>query len=143
MSSELEKTLEHQLFNELATLIEQSKQKLVVVANSSLTILFWQVGKRINEEILQNDRAEYGKQIIATVSQQLEAQFGRNFTEKNVRRMIRFAQEFSDFNILPPLVAQLTWSHFIELFPLKSMEAKLHQLIVEAKERIERNKIER
>lgn len=126
MSSELEKTQEHQLFNELATLIEQSKQKLVVVANSSLTILFWQVGKRINEEILQNDRAEYGKQIIATVSQQLEAQFGRNFTEKNVRRMIRFAQEFSDFNILPPLVAQLTWSHFIELFPLKSMEAKLY-----------------
>ncbi len=40
--------------------------------------------------------------------------------------MIKFYQEFSDFNILPPLVAKLSWSHFIELFPLKSIESKLY-----------------
>lgn len=65
------------------------------------------------------------------MARQLELKYGRNFTEKNVRRMIRFAQEFSDYNILPPLVAQLSWSNFLILIPFKSKEAK---------ERIERNK---
>jgi hypothetical protein len=55
-----------------------------------------------------------------------EQKYGRNFTEKNLRRMIKFYQEFSDFNILPTLVAKLSWSHFIELFPLKSIESKLY-----------------
>jgi predicted nuclease of restriction endonuclease-like (RecB) superfamily len=59
-------------------------------------------------------------------SGELELKYGRNFTEKNLRRMIKFYQEFSDFNILPPLVAKLTWSHFIELFPLKSIESKIY-----------------
>ena len=92
-------------------------------------MVFWQVGKRVNDEILKNDRAQYGKQIIATVSAQLELKYGRNFTEKNLRRMIKFYQEFSDFNILPPLVAKLSWSHFIELFPLKSIESKISRRI--------------
>ena len=111
---------------ELSSLIEESKQQVAKVANSTLTLLFWHVGKRIQEEVLKNERAEYGKQIVGTVARQLELKYGRNFTEKNVRRMIRFAQEFSDYNILPPLVAQLSWSHFLILIPLKSKEAKLY-----------------
>jgi predicted nuclease of restriction endonuclease-like (RecB) superfamily len=111
---------------ELSSLIEESKQQVAKVANSTLTLLFWHVGKRIQEEVLKNERAAYGKQIVGTVARQLELKYGRNFTEKNVRRMIRFAQEFSDYNILPPLVAQLSWSHFLILIPLKSKEAKLY-----------------
>jgi predicted nuclease of restriction endonuclease-like (RecB) superfamily len=114
------------LVQEISLLIEESKLQVVRTANSALTTLFWQVGKRVNDEILKNDRAQYGKQIIANVSAQLELKYGRNFTEKNLRRMIKFYQEFSDFNILPPLVAKLTWSHFIELFPLKSIESKIY-----------------
>jgi predicted nuclease of restriction endonuclease-like (RecB) superfamily len=112
------------LLSDISLLIEQSKRHIATQANSALTLLFWQIGKRINDEILQNKRGDYGKQIVPTVSAQLELKYGRNFTEKNVRRMIRFSQDFSDFNILPPLAAKLSWSHFIELFPLKSIEAK-------------------
>ena len=126
MSNAVENTFNEKLFNELSSLIEQSKQRIAVVANSTLTLLFWQVGKRINDEVLNNERAEYGKKIVPTLSAQLENKYGRNFNEKNIRRMMRFSQEFSDFNILPPLAAQLSWSHFIELFPLKSTEAKLY-----------------
>ena len=79
------------LFNELALLIEQSQQKVALAAKSAVTILFWKVGKRINEEILKNKRAEYGSKIVTTVSTQLENKYGRNFTEKNVRRMMQFA----------------------------------------------------
>ncbi len=84
-----------------------------------MTLLFWRVGNRINQEILGNQRAEYGKRIVPTVSAQLEKAYGRNFTEKNVRRMLKFAEQFTDFNIVVLLSNQLSWSHFVELFPLK------------------------
>lgn len=124
MSNFLEKTNPEILVNELSTLIEQSKKQISVAANSALTMLFWQVGKRIHEEVLNKERAEYGKQIVAVVSAQLENKFGRNFNEKNVRRMMQFSEQFSDVEIVVTLSRQLSWSHFLNLNPLKSTEAK-------------------
>ena len=126
MNNDLDNTANESLLKELSTLIEQSKQRVAVVANSEITLLFWQVGKRINDTILNNERAEYGKQIVATVAQQLEHKYGRNFNEKNVRRMMQFSEQFSDFEIVVPLARQLTWSHFLILIPLKSTESKLY-----------------
>jgi len=126
MSKEIEQYNHHKLFDELSALIEQGKQKIAIAANSTLTLLFWHLGNRINEEVLHNERAKYGKRIIEIISVELENKYGRNFNEKNIRRMVRFSQEFSDFNILPTLSAKLSWSHFIEIFPLKSTEAKLY-----------------
>jgi predicted nuclease of restriction endonuclease-like (RecB) superfamily len=113
------------LVSELSQLIEQSKNQVAVQANSAVTVLFWQVGNRINQNILLNKRAEYGKQIVPTVSAQLEKKYGRNFTEKNVRRMIRFADQFTDFQVVVSLSRELSWSHFVELLPLKTIESKL------------------
>ncbi len=126
--SELEKNKRNtsNLVIELSYLIEESKQQVAKVANSTLTLLFWHVGKRIQEEVLKNERAAYGKQIVTSVSLQLAEKYGRNFNERNVRRMMQFALDFNDFRIVSPLAAQLSWSHFIELFPLKSKEAKLY-----------------
>ena len=117
--------LNPQLIDELAQLIEQSQQQVVSYANSTMTLLFWQVGKRINQEILQHKRADYGKQIVPAISVQLEARFGRNFNEKNVRRMIQFAEQFGDLEIVVTLSRQLSWSHFLILIPLKNFESKL------------------
>jgi predicted nuclease of restriction endonuclease-like (RecB) superfamily len=113
------------LLAELSLLIEQSKKQVAFAVNSALTMLFWQVGKKINNHILQNKRAAYGKQIVPTLSAQLEIRYGRNFTEKNVRRMMKFAEQFQDIEIVVPLLQQLSWSHFVELLPIKKMEAKL------------------
>lgn len=118
--------VENLLFNELSQLIEQSKVQLVSYANSTLTTLFWQVGKRINEHILQNKRAEYGKQIVVTLARQLTEKYGRNFEVKNLRRMMQFAEQFSDIKIVGPMARHLSWSHFLIILPLKSMEAKLY-----------------
>jgi predicted nuclease of restriction endonuclease-like (RecB) superfamily len=114
------------LVREISVLIEESKQQVVKAANSALTMLFWQIGKRINDEVLKNERAQYGKQIVSGVSEQLELKYGRNFTEKNVRRMMQFALEFSNFEIVVPLARQLTWSHFLILIPLKSAESRIY-----------------
>ncbi len=108
------------LISSLTQLIEQSRQHVAVAANSTLTLLFWQVGKRINEHILQNKRAEYGKEIVSTVSTQLKGRFGKNFELRNIRRMMQFADQFSDTEIFMPLARQLSWSHFVEVLPIKN-----------------------
>lgn len=87
------------------------------------------MGKRINEDILQNKRAEYGKQIVSTLSTQLEIKYGRNFTEKNVRRMMQFAEQFPDNGIVVTLSRQLSWSHFLVLIPLKTQEERTYYAI--------------
>lgn len=132
---------DNHLFSELSELIEKSQQQVVSYANSTLTILFWQVGKRINEDVLNNQRASYGKQIVSLIAIRLEEKYGRNFTEKNIRRMMQFAQEFPDFQIVVPLSRQLSWSQFLGLIPKKELEKKLHQALVEAREQFESRKI--
>ena len=113
------------LISAISLLIEQSQNHIATQANSVLTHLFWQIGKRINDDILQNKRADYGKQIVVTVSQKIETKYGRSFSDRNLRRMMQFATVFNDFKIVTPLATQLSWSHFIELFPLKTDEARM------------------
>ena len=117
--------IEIDLLNELSQLVEQSQKQVIVQNNATLTLLFWQIGFRINETILQNKRAEYGKQIVPTLSAQLETKYGRSFTEKNLRRMLRFAEQFSDQQMVIALSQKLSWSHFIELLPIKNHDAMI------------------
>jgi predicted nuclease of restriction endonuclease-like (RecB) superfamily len=116
---------EKSLLKELSQLIEQSQQQFVSQANSNLTILFWHIGNSINKNILQNKRADYGKQILVTLSRELTNKYGRNFEEKNLRRMLQFAEQFTNNSIVVTLSRQLSWSHFLALIPLKTIEAKL------------------
>ena len=116
---------EQTLLKELHLLIDKSQQQLVAQTNSTVTMLFWYIGNRINETILQNKRADYGKQIIVTLSRQLTEKYGRNFEEKNLRRMLQFAEQFTDKEIVVTLSRHLSWSHFLVLIPLKKNKAKL------------------
>ncbi len=96
------------LLEELSQLIEQSRQQVVSQANSTLTMLFWHIGNRINMEVLQNKRADYGKKIVLALSVQLKERYGRNFELGNLRRMIQFAEQFPDIQIVVPLARQLS-----------------------------------
>ncbi|MBC7751040.1 MAG: DUF1016 domain-containing protein [Candidatus Saccharibacteria bacterium] len=107
------------LLSELKQLIEQSKQQIAVSVNATLSLLYWEIGRRINAEILINERAEYGKQIVATLSRQLTLEYGSSFSEKNLRRMIQFALVFQDQAIVASLMRQLSWSHIRELIPIQ------------------------
>jgi predicted nuclease of restriction endonuclease-like (RecB) superfamily len=90
-----------------------------------LTLTYWQIGKKINEHLLKNQRAKYGAQTIAIVATKLVDKFGRSFAERNIRRMMQFAEEFSDFSIVTSLMSQLSWTHFIQLFSLETTQQKL------------------
>jgi hypothetical protein len=107
------------LLADLRGLIQQARVGVARAVDSSLTALYWHVGQRIRQDILKEKRAEYGEQIVATLGTQLETEFGRGFGEKNLRRMIRFAEVFPDREIVASLSRQLAWSHFIELIPLE------------------------
>lgn len=115
MSKEIEHT---QLFVSIKQLIEQSKQEIAVSVNATMSLLYWQIGEKINTEVLQHKRAEYGKQIVATLWRQLEKEYGTSFSEKNLRRMMQFAETFPDKKIVATLIRQLSWSHIKLLIPI-------------------------
>ena len=112
------------LLNELTLLIQSTKVKIAAQINSSLSLLFWHVGKRVSEFILHNKRAEYGKQIISGLSYELTSIFGRNYEEKNLRRMIQFVELFPNYENVVTLSRHLSWSHFLVLFPIKEQNAR-------------------
>jgi hypothetical protein len=86
---------------------------------ATTTLNYWHIGKRINSDILENQRADYGQQIVVAVSRQLTAQYGRSFEEKSLRRMMQIARIFNDEQIAAKLWRQLSWNHFITLIPVK------------------------
>lgn len=107
------------LIKDLRQLIIQARQDVARSVNSSLVMLYWKVGQRIQKEILKEKRAEYGEEIVPTVSAQLMAEFGEGFGRRNLFRMIRFAEAFPQEQIVSTLSTQLGWSHFVEIIPLK------------------------
>jgi len=113
------------LLDELRQIIDEGKQRAAVQVNSALTLTYWHIGKRINEDILQNQRAEYGKQIVSSLSTQLVQLYGKSFESRNLRRMMQFAEEFPEIEIVTSLMTQLSWTHFLQLFGLKLKESKL------------------
>jgi len=135
------KNSKQELFNEISTMIEQSRRAIYVKANSTIVLLFWRIGQRINSEILLNKRADYGKQIVPRLAKQLSEKYGRSFELRNLRRMMQFAEQFYDFEIVSQVATQLSWSHFIEILPLKTQESKLFYLNEAIRGHISRNEL--
>ena len=124
------------LIKDLRQIIEQARGHVAATANYALSIMYWQIGKRINTEVLDNKRAEYGKQIVASVARQLREEYGsKGFDEKNIRRMMQFAQEFPDEQIVTSLMRQLSWTHILQVLSLKDSLQREFYLTLAASER--------
>ena len=113
------------LHAELRALIASSRQRLAGTVNAELTRLYWSVGERLRTEVLGGvDRAKYGDQLIKRVGEQLMQEFGRGFEAKNLRRMLQFAVAFPDTEKVASLMRHLSWTHFLQLLPLKTDVAR-------------------
>jgi len=112
-------TLETGLLADCRQLINEAKQAAAVAVNIHLTQMYWQIGERIRVDVLGGERAVYGKEILLRLSKALALEYGRGFEEKNLRRMVQFAEAFPDEKIVATLWRQLSWSHFRVLLPLK------------------------
>lgn len=113
------------LLGDLREIIRRGKSQAVAAVHSAVTLTYWHVGQRINTEVLHGERAAYGQQVIASVSENLVVACGKSFEAKNLRRMMQFAEVFSDLEIVVPLARHLSWSHFLLLIPLPSQESRL------------------
>lgn len=113
-----------QLLGDIRQLIEQSRGQLAAAVNSALTLLYWHIGHRIRTEVLQGERAAYGEQTVPALAKQLETEYGRGFSEKNLRRMVQFAELYPDEQIVVSLIRHLSWTHVLVLLPLKEPLAR-------------------
>jgi hypothetical protein len=106
------------LLGDIRKVIEAAREQTAQAVNSTLVIMYWQIGKRIREDVLGNQRAEYGKEILQVLSGKLTAEYGKGFTEKALWRMMQFAEVFPYADIVATLSRQLSWSHlFWNLVP--------------------------
>jgi hypothetical protein len=108
-----------ELLTDVRKLILAARQTVARGINAALVALYWQIGQRIRGDILKERRAEYGQEILPTLSAKLEPEFGHGFSARNLARMISFAWAFPDQQIVATLSRELGWSHFVELLPLK------------------------
>lgn len=131
------------LVDDLRQIINQTRNRVAVNVNAELTLMYWHIGERINREVLGNERAEYGKQIVLTVSRQLQLEYGdKGFEPRTIRRMMQFASLFPDLQIVTPLVTQLSWTHFLLVMPIKDPLAREFYLTMAANQRWSKRTLE-
>lgn len=111
MSDKLEINEDGNLLNSIVGLIDSARHKVATVVNQELTLLYWHIGKKINENILSNERADYGKKIIPELSFGLTNLYGKGFNKRNLQNFVKLNYVFQDLTILHTLCAKLSWSH--------------------------------
>ncbi len=84
------------LFLDIKNIIDSAKKDIAVQVNSTMSALYWEIGNRINQDLLKEKRAEYGKQIV-----------------------LQFASVFPDRKIVATLLRQFSWSHFTLFIPIQ------------------------
>ena len=107
------------LLSDIRLMIEQSRHRVSQVINAEIVLLYWNIGKRVREDVLKEKRADYGQRIVSALSMKLSEEYGNGFAEKNLRRMIQFAEVYPEEKIVVSLIRQLSWTHFLAIIPLK------------------------
>jgi predicted nuclease of restriction endonuclease-like (RecB) superfamily len=107
------------IFSEIKELIESSKRNVSIAVNAEITLLYWNVGNRIRKEILGNERAEYGKELIVNLSTHLTEEYGDGWSKRHLHHCIRIAEVFPDIQIVHSLRAQLSWTHLRLIIPIE------------------------
>ena len=109
--SRREASSDNQLALDIRSLIASARERVAVAVNAELTSLYWEIGSRINKDVLAGARAEYGKQVLAGLAKGLSADFGKGWTEQNLRHCMQLASCFPDREILYALRRELSWTH--------------------------------
>ena len=120
MSNKIDSNEKPELLNSIIGLIDQTRHFVAKTVNQELTLLYWKIGKNINDEILKNDRADYGKKLILNLSIELSDRYGSGFNKRNLHSFIKLNTIFQDITIVHTVCAQLTWSHIRTLIYIEN-----------------------
>lgn len=107
------------LFKSVIKLIEESRSRTALEINSEITLLYWNIGKYIREDILKNNRADYGQRIVESLSERLTNQYGRGWSKRHLHNCLRFTEAFPHEQIVHALRTQLSWTHIRSLIPIE------------------------
>ena len=110
------------LITDLLQIINQAKWRVAATVNSELTMMYWHIGERINREVLENQRAEYGKQLLIQLSEALTNEFGKGFSTQNLYYCRQFYLTFPEIFHTPCGI--LTWSHYRRLLSVTNKDAR-------------------
>jgi predicted nuclease of restriction endonuclease-like (RecB) superfamily len=84
------------ILSEIVELLEQSRRMTARSVNAIMTATYWKIGQRIVEvEQKGDERAEYGKELLKKLSEDLSNRFGRGFSSDNLEKMRLFYQKYS------------------------------------------------
>lgn len=112
------------LFVRVAALVDQTRALVATQANAALTLLYWEIGHLVDVDVLQRERADYSRTIVASLGRQLTDRFGRGFDTSSLHRMVKFAETFPDREIVASLGPQLSWTHFKTIIPVRDPAAR-------------------
>ena len=97
----IEPQLESNLYSDVCQIIDGARSRIATYVNTEACLTNWYVGKRIKEDVLYNQRAEYGKQVVRNLSIKLTERYGKD----GVRRLcdiVSAARRLSQKKILSP-----------------------------------------
>ena len=99
------------LLGDIRALIEITRSRVAAAVNSELALLYWRIGRRIRQDILHDQRADYGQRVVDALSSELTVEYGKGFTPANLFHMVRFAEVYPDEQIVYALRRELSWTH--------------------------------
>ena len=123
------------VISDIRNIITAGRNSAYSAASAAMVMTYWNIGKRIVEqEQSGEDRAEYGKHLISALSDELTKEFGKGFSERNLRNFRKFYTMFPDDKIWQTRLPNLTWSHFSCLLRVPDENARIWYLNEAAKE---------
>jgi len=113
--------MDTKFYNHIKEILESARNQVYSVANSAMVRAYWGIGKSIVEQQGDDDRAEYGKNLISELSAQLTRDFGKGFTPTNLRYMRQFYLTFPNCHALRD---ELSWTHYRMIMKVENEEAR-------------------
>lgn len=108
-----------ELYQDVCQIIEGSRSRIAITANAEICMMNWYIGKRIKEDVLFNQRAEYGKEIVKKLAALLTERYGKGWSDRKLLHCIRSAYTFTEDEIVYAVRTQLTWTHLRSLMFLE------------------------
>ena len=108
---DLSSELSIQLLPQVQQLIDAARSRAASAVNAELTMLYWKIGKLLNAQVLEGERAAYGQEVIKGLAVKLTEKYGKGWSHQHLRHCLRAAETFSEEQIVSTLRRQLSWSH--------------------------------
>ena len=112
-------------YNTVRGFVVAAQRQVNAAVNSAMVTAYWNIGKQIYEACGENERAEYGKQLLQYLSDKLTVEFVKGFTERNLQLMRQFYLAFPNANALR---SELSWTHYRSLMRVNDMDARAFYL---------------